>query len=134
MTKLVAVEGIGPVYAQKLTDAGVTSLENLLERGATPQGRKELAEATDISGTMILEWVNRADLFRVKGIGEEYSDLLEAAGVDTVPELAQRNGANLYAKLQEVNEAKKLVRRLPTQSQVEGWVAAAKELPRKVSY
>lgn len=134
MTKLVAVEGIGPVYAQKLTDAGVTSLENLLVRGATPQGRKDLAEAADISGTLILKWVNRADLFRVKGIGEEYSDLLESAGVDTVPELAQRNGANLYAKLKEVNEAKKLVRRLPTQSQVEGWIAAAKELPRKVSY
>ncbi len=134
MTKLVAVEGIGPVYAQKLTDAGVTSLENLLERGATPQGRKDLAEATDISGALILEWVNRADLFRVKGIGEEYSDLLESAGVDTVPELANRNGANLYEKLKEVNDAKKLVRRLPTKSQVEGWVAAAKELSRKVSY
>ncbi|MCU0519174.1 MAG: DUF4332 domain-containing protein [Anaerolineae bacterium] len=134
MTKLIAVEGIGPVYARKLTDAGVTSIENLLERGATPQGRKELAEVTDITSTLILEWVNRVDLFRVKGIGEEYSDLLEAAGVDTVPELAQRNGANLYARLKETNEAKHLVRRLPAQSQVESWVAAAKELPRKVSY
>ncbi len=134
MTKLLAVEGIGPVYAKKLTDAGVASIEKLLELGATPQGRKDLAEAADISGTLILEWVNRADLFRIKGIGEEYSDLLEASGVDTVPELAQRNGANLYAKIKEVNEDKKLVRRLPSQAQVEGWVAAAKGLPRKVSY
>lgn len=134
MTKLLAVEGIGPVYAQKLTDAGVTSIEKLLELGATPQGRKDLAGTADISGTLILEWVNRADLFRVKGIGEEYSDLLEASGVDTIPELAQRNGANLYAKIREVNEDKKLVRRLPSQAQVEGWVAAAKGLPRKVSY
>lgn len=134
MTKLLKVEGIGPVYAQKLSDAGVSSIEKLLELGATPQGRKDLAEAADISGALILEWVNRADLFRVKGIGEEYSDLLEASGVDTVPELAQRNGANLHAKLKEVNEAKALVRRLPAQSQVEGWVAAAKALPRKVTY
>lgn len=134
MTKLQSIEGIGDVYAGQLTDAGVQSIEHLLQKGATPEGRKNLAEATGISGKLILEWVNLADLFRIKGIGEEYSDLLEEAGVDTVVELAQRNPENLYAKLQEVNAAKKLVRKLPAQSQVADWVAQAKELPRVLQY
>ncbi len=105
MTRLVNIEGIGEVYAQKLKGAGIATIEALLEKGAIPQGRDELAEAAGISGKLILEWVNHADLFRIKGVAEEYSDLLEEAGVDTVPELAQRNAANLYAKLCEVNEA-----------------------------
>ena len=134
MTKLVVIEGIGEAYAQKLQAAGVTSVEALLEKGSTPQGRKELAEQTGISGNLILGWVNRADLFRIKGIGEEYSDLLEKAGVDTVVELAQRNPENLYAKLVEVNAAQKLVRRLPGQAQVAEWIRQAKELPRVVRY
>ncbi len=134
MTKLQSIEGIGDVYAGQLTDAGVQSIEDLLQKGATPEGRKNLAEATGISGKLILEWVNLADLFRIKGIGEEYSDLLEEAGVDTIVELAQRNPENLYAKLQEVNAAKKLVRKLPAQSQVADWVAQAKELPRVLQY
>jgi predicted flap endonuclease-1-like 5' DNA nuclease len=134
MTKLQSIEGIGDVYAGQLTDAGVQSIEHLLQKGATPEGRKNLAEATGISGKLILEWVNLADLFRIKGIGEEYSDLLEEAGVDTVVELAQRNPENLYAKLQEVNAAKKLVRKLPAQAQVADWVAQAKELPRVLQY
>ena len=134
MTKLQSIEGIGDVYAGQLTDAGVQSIEHLLQKGATPEGRKNLAEATGISGKLILEWVNLADLFRIKGIGDEYSDLLEEAGVDTVVELAQRNPENLYAKLQEVNAAKKLVRKLPAQAQVADWVAQAKELPRVLQY
>ncbi len=134
MTKLVVIEGIGEAYAQKLQAAGVTSVEALLEKGSTPQGRKELAEQTGISDNLILGWVNRADLFRIKGIGEEYSDLLEKAGVDTVVELAQRNPENLYAKLVEVNAAQKLVRRLPGQAQVAEWIRQAKELPRVVRY
>jgi len=134
MTRLTEVEGIGDVYAQKLTEAGIMSTEALLEKGATPQGRKAVEEETGISGTLILKWVNRADLFRIKGIGEEYADLLEIAGVDTVPELAQRNPVNLYEKIKEVNAEKKLVRRLPGQSDVEAWVAAAKELPRAIHY
>ena len=134
MTKLLSIEGIGEVYAGQLTDAGVQSIEDLLQKGATPEGRQNLAEATGISGKLILEWVNLADLFRIKGIGEEYSDLLEEAGVDTVVELAQRNPENLYAKLQEINSAKKLVRKLPAQSQVADWVAQAKELPRVLQY
>lgn len=134
MTRLTQIEGIGEVYAQKLEQAGISTIEKLLEQGASTTGRQEIVAQTGISATLILKWVNRADLFRVKGIGEEYSDLLEAAGVDTVPELAQRNPANLFAKLGEVNAEKRLVRRLPTAPQVEDWVAQAKDLPRKVTY
>lgn len=134
MAKLLIVEGIGDVYAKKLEDAGISTTEALLEKGSTPKGRKDLAEETGISGKLILEWVNHADLFRIKGVGEEYSDLLEEAGVDTVPELAQRNAANLYAKIVEVNEAKEIVRRLPAQSQVAGWIEQAKALPRVINY
>jgi predicted flap endonuclease-1-like 5' DNA nuclease len=134
MAKLTKVEGIGEVYAQKLQGAGITTTGALLKQGATPNGRKEIAEKTGISGKLILEWVNHADLFRINGVGEEYADLLEAAGVDTVPELAQRNSENLYQKLLEVNEEKKLVRQLPSQTQVQGWVEQAKDLPRVIAY
>jgi predicted flap endonuclease-1-like 5' DNA nuclease len=134
MTKLTTIEGIGESFAQKLQDAGVTTTEMLLDKGATPAGRKAVAEATGISETLILKWANRADLFRVKGIGEEYADLLEAAGVDTVPDLARRNAENLHEKLTAVNAEKALVRRVPTLEAVQGWVAEAKELPRKLTY
>jgi predicted flap endonuclease-1-like 5' DNA nuclease len=134
MAKIIDVEGIGEVYAQKLADAGLTTVEALLTAGASPKGRKALAENTGISGKLILEWVNHADLYRIKGVAEEYSDLLEEAGVDTVPELAQRNAENLYAKLVETNAAKELVRRLPTQAQVADWIEQAKALPRVVTY
>ena len=134
MTKLIEIEGIGDVYAQKLQDVGINTTEALLEAGANPAGRKDLAEKTGISPKLLLEWINRADLSRVKGIGEEYADLLEAAGVDTVPELAQRNAANLHAKMVEVNEAKSLVRKTPSANQVADWVAQAKELPRVINY
>lgn len=134
MAALLKIEGIGSKYAEKLAKAGLKSTEGLLKAGSTPQGRKKLAESADISETLILEWVNLADLFRIKGIGEEYSDLLEEAGVDTVPELATRNAQNLVAKLQEVNSAKKLVRKLPVLSQVEDWVQQAKKMPRVIQY
>lgn len=134
MTKLLEVEGIGMVYADKLKAAGVGSLEALLKMGATPKGRKELASKAGIGDALILEWVNHADLFRIKGVASEYSDLLEEAGVDTVVELAQRVGANLFKKMEEVNAVKKLVRKMPTQKQVEDWVAQAKKLPRIVTY
>jgi predicted flap endonuclease-1-like 5' DNA nuclease len=134
MTKLLAIEGIGPVYAEKLQEVGVQTVEALLKRGATPQGRQELAEVTDLGNTRILEWVNHADLFRIKGVGEEYSDLLEEAGVDTVPELAQRNPENLFAKMKEVNAEKELVRRVPPLSAVQSWVEQAKQLPRVIQY
>jgi len=133
-TKLAAIEGIGEAYSGKLKSLGIRTVGALLEKGKTPEGRQALAETTGISGKLILDWINRADVFRIKGISEEYSDLLEATGVDTIPELAQRNPENLLAKLQEVNAEKKLVRRLPTARQVEDWIAQAKELPRKITY
>jgi predicted flap endonuclease-1-like 5' DNA nuclease len=134
MAKLVDIEGIGETYAQKLQAAGLTTIEGLLAKGASPKGRQEIAEQSGISGKLILEWVNHADLYRIKGVGSEYSDLLEAAGVDTIPELAQRVPANLFKKLIEVNAEKKLVRRPPTEKQVASWVEQAKALPRIIVY
>jgi len=134
MAKIEAIEGIDAVYAAKLAEVGIETTEALLAKGATPQERKAIADATGISPDLILKWVNRADLLRIKGIGEEYSDLLESAGVDTVPELAQRNPDNLYAKLREVNAEKKLVRRMPGRDEVRRWVAAAKQLERVITY
>ncbi|NIU87900.1 MAG: DUF4332 domain-containing protein [Nitrosopumilaceae archaeon] len=134
MAKITEVEGIGPKYGSKLSDAGIKTQEKLLKEGGTKKGRKEIAEKTDISEKLILEWVNQADLARIKGVGSEYSDLLEASGVDTVPELAQRNATNLHKKMEEVNADKKLVRVLPSESQVEDWVKQAKSLPRAVHY
>jgi predicted flap endonuclease-1-like 5' DNA nuclease len=134
MAKLTDIEGIGPVYAQKLKTAGVSATDALLKKGATPKGRLAIASKSGISGKLILRWVNHSDLFRLDGVAGEYAELLEAAGVDTVPELAQRNAANLYQKLAEVNEAKKSVRVVPVQSQVEKWIEQAKNLPRAVEY
>ncbi len=134
MANLTKVEGIGETYAAKLAQAGIATTQALLEKGASPQGRKEIAEKTGITPKLILSWINHVDLFRIQGVGEEYADLLEVAGVDTVPELAQRNAANLYQKLVEVNQEKKLVRQLPAQSQVKGWVEQAKQLERKIMY
>ena len=134
MAKLKDVEGIGEVYAKKLKAAGVRSTQDLLKKGATPAGRRTIAGSSGIGDHLILEWVNRVDLFRIKGVGEEYSDLLEVCGVDTVVELAQRNAANLHPKMVEINKSKKKVRKLPSASQVENWIAQAKRLPRMVSY
>lgn len=134
MAKLIYVEGIGETYARRLEAIGVDTTAKLYKAGSTSKGRKELAEKSGISEDLILEWVNHLDLFRIKGIGSEYADLLEAAGVDTVPELAQRNPENLFNKLVEVNKEKKLVRRLPTLSQVKNWVEQAKQLPRVIEY
>jgi len=131
---IIAIEGIGEVYRAKLQEVDIRTTEALLAKAATPEGRKKLEELTGISGVLILKWANRADLFRIKGVGEEYSDLLEAAGVDTVPELAQRNPDNLYRALVETNAAKELVRHLPGREQVADWVAQAKELPRVLTY
>lgn len=131
---LIDIEGVGPTYKEKLTQAGVTSVEDLLDKGSKPKGRLDLETATGISGTLILNWVNMADLMRIKGVGEEYSELLHVAGVDTVVELSKRVPANLHAKITEVAAAKNLVRTLPALSQVENWVAEAKTLPRVVEY
>jgi predicted flap endonuclease-1-like 5' DNA nuclease len=134
MAKLTQIEGIGKSYAEKLRKAGVRSTEALLKKGATSRGRKEIAEKSRFGEKLILGWVNRADLFRIKGVGEEYSDLLEAAGVDTVRELAQRNAENLCRKMAQVNKKKKLVRALPTPKRINGWIKQAKKLPRIVRH
>jgi ribosomal protein L13E len=128
------IEGIGSAYAEKLVEAGIRTTDDLLEAGRTRKERGDLAKKTEISRKLILEWVNLADLFRIKGVGEEYSDLLEEAGVDTVVELAKRDADNLYSKMLEVNDKKKLVRRPPTLEQVQQWIEEAKTLPRKVEY
>ena len=134
MAKITKVEGIGPVYAQKLQDVGIKTDQELLAAGTTPKGRQDIAQKTGISKSTILAWVNRVDLFRIKGVGEEYADLLEVAGVNTVLELAQRNPTNLYEKLVAVNQEKKLVRQIPSSAQVEAWIAQAKQLPRVIEY
>jgi predicted flap endonuclease-1-like 5' DNA nuclease len=134
MANLLTIEGVGEVYAAKLREAGIATTDVLLEEGKTPKGRQAIAAKTGIAGALILEWVNHVDLFRIKGVGEEYADLLEEAGVDTVPELAQRKAENLHAALAAVNEKKKLVRQLPTLAQVGQWIEQAKALPRIVTY
>lgn len=134
MTKLAEIEGVGQAYSTRLESFGITSQENLLEKCCTKKGRKELADESDISENLLLEWVNRVDLARVKGVSTQYADLLENAGVDSIPELAQRNADNLHMKMMEVNEEKHLVRKVPSKTQVEDWVGQAKELPRVVSH
>jgi predicted flap endonuclease-1-like 5' DNA nuclease len=134
MKPIADIEGIGPVLEEKLKSAGINSVEKLLEVGATKSGRKKLADETSIDESKILNWVNKADLYRIKGIGTQFSELLEAAGVDTVKELRNRNAENLYAKLVEVQEAKKLTRAVPALSQIEDFINQAKELPPVVTY
>lgn len=131
---LKKIESIGGASAQKLKKLGVTSTQTLLNIGASPKGRQALAEEVGIDQRRVLDWVNLADLVRIKGVGEGYMDLLSEAGVDTVPELARRNPANLHQKMLEINELKRLVRRPPSQVEVEDWVAQAKELPRVINY
>lgn len=132
--KIEKIEGIGAKYSEKLQASGIKTTDQLLEAGSSRKGRQVLAEKTGISETLILEWVNLADLLRVPGIGEEYSDLLEEAGVDTVKELRNRNPENLHKALLEANERKDLVRHVPGLSQVEAWIKSAKELEAKVTY
>ena len=134
MTKIIDIEGIGPAFAKKLSADGIKSVEALLKNGATPKGREEIAKKTGLGHKEILEWVNRADLYRIKGVGSEYSDLLEVAGVDTIVELSKRDAKNLMSKMTEVNTKRKIVRRLPTEKQVANWISQAKRLPRAVSY
>ncbi|MBL4785410.1 MAG: DUF4332 domain-containing protein [Cohaesibacteraceae bacterium] len=128
------IEGIGPTYAAKLKDAGITTTEQYLDKAKNPAGRKALASETGIDSSRVLKWANMADLMRIKGVGEEYSELLEAAGVDTVKELRTRNAANLTTKMAEVNGTKKLVRSVPGEKSVTDWVAQAKELSPIMSY
>ena len=134
MKKIELIEGIGEVYSAKLKELGIVSVEQYLEACKTKKDRKELAEKLDIPEDKILTWTNHADLFRIKGVAGQYSELLEATGVDTVKELAQRNPENLTAAMEKLNEEKHLVRSVPYLKMVKKWVAQAKELPRIVEY
>lgn len=134
MPKLENVEGIGEVYAAKLREAGIRSIPALLEAGSTPKGRQKISDDSGISGKRILTWINHADLKRINGVERQYAELLEAAGVDTVVELAQRNPENLMEKMLETNQEKRLVRRPPSLKMVEKWIEQAKSLPRAIHY
>lgn len=128
------IEGIGPRFATKLKKAGITNTDRLLKEGATKKGRKNVASETGLEEKQILKWTNMADLMRIRGVGEEYSELLEAAGVDTVKELRNRKADNLHKKMVEVNSKKKLVRQLPGAGQVQKWVTHAKKLKPVMTY
>ena len=128
------IEGIGPAYGQKLAEAGIRTTNQLLKAAADRKGRKALGDTTGISEQLILKWTNMADLMRISGIGTQFSELLEAAGVDTVKELRNRNAENLAKKMAEVNTEKSLTRRTPPQSLVEQWVADAKDLDPVMTY
>jgi predicted flap endonuclease-1-like 5' DNA nuclease len=134
MTSITTIEGIGPSYAARLRRVGIRTTESLLKAGAKKRGRANLSKQTGISETLILEWVNLADLMRIKGIGEEYSDLLEEAGVDTVKELRVRRPDHLYQAIVKANEKKRLVRRIPSQRAVKSWIQQAKKLPPLVTH
>jgi predicted flap endonuclease-1-like 5' DNA nuclease len=134
MSKVAGIEGIDEAHGEKLHGMGITTVEALLEKGASPAGRKAVEEATGMSHAQVLRLVNQADLFRIKGIGKEYADLLEASGVDSVPELAQRRADNLHAKMAEINAGQNLVKRLPPEAEVEEWIAQAKSLPKMVTH
>lgn len=134
MASLVEIEGIGKVYARKLEKAGIRGTASLLKNGATKKGRQEIARASGVGHSLVLQWVNHVDLFRIKGVSGQYADLLEAAGVDSVPELAQRNPKQLVEKLAQVNKKKNLVNVLPGDARVKSWISQAKRLKRVVTY
>jgi predicted flap endonuclease-1-like 5' DNA nuclease len=128
------IEGIGQTYAQKLQAYQITTTTELLEKGSSKKERVQMADATGISESLILKWVNHADLFRVKGIAGQFSELLEAAGVDTVKELATRNAENLHEKLVQTNEKSNLTGRVPTVESLKEMIAHAKTLEAKITY
>ena len=132
--KIIDIEGVGDVYAEKLVAAGINKVSELLDKCAAPKGRKELAEATGISEKLILRWTNHADLFRINGVGPQFAELLEAAGVDTVKEFRHRVAENLQPKLAELNEARKICGRVPAVTEVQKMIDQAKELEPRVSY
>ena len=132
---IIEIEGIGPEYKEKLNELGINTTKDLIERARTPSKRERLAEESDISEKLILEWANLADLMRIKGVGEEWSDLLEEVGVDTVPELAQRNPNNLWEAIEDLDVSKtRLVRKKPTKDQVADWIEQAQGLERILEY
>ncbi|MDD7597663.1 MAG: DUF4332 domain-containing protein [Prevotella sp.] len=132
--KIIDVEGIGNVNAKKLVEAGINTVDDLLQKAKTPAGRKTLEETTGISGKSILKWTNHADLMRINGVGPQFSELLEAAGIDTVKELKHRVADNLQQKLEEINNKRNLVNRVPSVSEVLKMIDQAKELPAIMEY
>ena len=132
--KIIDIEGIGDVYAQKLIAAGINKVSELLEKCAAPKGRKTLAEETGISEKLILKWTNHTDLFRINGVGPQFAELLEAAGVDTVKEFRHRVAENLQPKLEETNAAKNICNRVPAVSEIQKMIDQAKELEPKMTY
>lgn len=135
MSKTITmIEGIGEVFKGKLAEAGVTTVEGLLEKGASKSGRKSIAEGSGIDEAKILDWVNMADLFRISGVGSQFAELLKAAGVDTVKELRTRNAENLHAALTKTQEEKGLTKVVPPLSKVEDFIAQAKSLEPVVTY
>ncbi len=131
---IIDIEGVGEAYAEKLQAAGINTVDELLGRGASPRGRQKLAEETGISEKLILRWTNHADLFRVKGVGPQFAELLEAAGVDTVKEFRHRKAENLAAKMEEVNESRKLTRRVPTAAELQRMIDDAATLEPVMTY
>ena len=132
--KIVDVEGVGPAYAEKLQNAGCVTTDDFLARAGNKGGRESLAAATGISEKLLLEWANHVDLMRIDGVGSEYADLLEAAGVDSPAELAQRNAANLATTFGELDAGRNTVRRVPSEAVVAGWIAEAKTMERMVEH
>lgn len=132
--KIIDVEGIGNLNAKKLVEAGINTVDDLLQKAKNPAGRKTLEETTGISGKSILKWTNHADLMRINGVGPQFSELLEAAGVDTVKELKHRVADNLQQKLEEINNKKNLVNRVPSVSEVQKMIDQAKKLPAIMEY
>lgn len=132
--KIIDVEGIGNVNAKKLVEAGINTVDDLLQKAKNPAGRKTLEETTGISGKSILKWTNHADLMRINGVGPQFSELLEAAGVDTVKELKHRVAENLQQKLEEINNKRNLVNRVPSVSEIQKMIDQARELPAIMEY
>ncbi len=129
---IINIQGIGPSFAEKLKAAGINNTTEMLEKGSTKNGRNQIVAATGIDDAKILTWVNHCDLHRINGIAGQTSELLEAAGVDTVKELANRNAVNLGAKVKEVNAAKKLTGRVPSEKRLQKMINQAKTLEQKV--
>jgi predicted flap endonuclease-1-like 5' DNA nuclease len=132
--RIEIIEGIGETHTSALSRAGVTHVRHLLQRGSTPDGREALARETGLSTGLLLEWLNHIDLMRIRGVGAEYSDLLEAAGVDSPVELAQRSPARLATLLAETNAEHPLVRRVPSEKVLAGWISEARTLPRLITH
>lgn len=128
------IEGVGPARKAKFNEAGIKTTADLLEKGATPAGRKALAEATEINGKILLTLINQADLMRIKGVAGQWAELLQASGVDTVKELRNRNAANLAKKMEEVNAEKNLTNGDISEKKVSDWVEQAKGLDPILSY